>query len=124
MSTRPKTQMTQSTTADELYAELLRDRLPNDPDVAADYGFDRCRSASEARSLLEVYKTVMIRGRVAPATLDGWRRQGRSHLGDNVRDVLQRKAYAIDRRHFFWFYGNQKRIWGPEEGELPSNSQA
>ncbi|KAK1975450.1 hypothetical protein LZ30DRAFT_357916 [Colletotrichum cereale] len=101
--TKKKGTMTEKTSADELYAELVRDRFPNDPDAVADYGFDRCRSVSETRSLLEVYKTVMIRGRVSPATLDGWRRQGRGALGAHVRDALQRKAYAIDRRHIFWF---------------------
>lgn len=100
------------TTADELVVFVSKDRLPPDKyvDLRNDFGFSRCRSEHEERSLLGLYKGLMIL-EVSARKLDAWRKDGQ--LTTKIHKLYTQIPEGSGRRGYYPWFQRHEHVLDP-----------
>ncbi|KAK3673379.1 hypothetical protein LTR78_006612 [Recurvomyces mirabilis] len=103
-------------TADLLVLDCLSDRLPEDPDVRADFGFSRLITGQDHGSLLGLY-IGLVHPRllhVSSRALHRWRRSGT--LVKNIRRKYETRPLGRRGRYYLWFLRNTWILEDTAEG--------
>ncbi|KAI0853036.1 hypothetical protein F5Y00DRAFT_130748 [Daldinia vernicosa] len=92
------------TTADYLCRDCFEDRMPDDPEVLDDFGFNRCKTRDEQSHLLGVYIGLFKYFDVPSETVDGWRRNG--ILLDQIAQAFNKIPEESRGKYFPWLLRN------------------
>ncbi|SMY30106.1 unnamed protein product [Zymoseptoria tritici ST99CH_1A5] len=98
------------TTADYLMSDCIGDKIPKDPDVLADFGFQRLLTFPDQSKLLGLYKGLMYLD-VQAEELHKWRISGR--LADRIIETFERLPPRSRGGYFPWFVENRPLIFPP-----------
>lgn len=92
------------TTADFLYENCVQDEIPDDPEVLADFGFNRCKTQSEVSHLLGVYIGLFKYLDVPSEHVDAWRRE--NTLLANITRCFQEVPESSRGSYYPWLLRN------------------
>ncbi|KAI1386036.1 uncharacterized protein F4822DRAFT_360825 [Hypoxylon trugodes] len=92
-------------TADYLYRDCLADRLPEDPEVLEEFGFNRCKTMYERTHLFGLYIGLFIHLDVPSERVDAWRRD--KSLLQNIAREYEKIPETSRGKYFPWVLRNK-----------------
>ena len=87
-------------TADYLVLDILKDKIPDAPEVRADFWFDRLLNLQDQSKLLGLYQGLHYCG-VTPEELHEWQREGM--LKEHIIEVNEQLSAESRGRYYPWF---------------------
>ena len=111
------------TTADYLYRDLADDRIPDDEDVRADFGFKNLLSFNDQSNLLGLYQGLRLSREITVEDVHKWQVEG--SLVANIKEYFYAMPKECRGGYFPWFLDNthildRSLATSPDEGKLRS----
>lgn len=93
------------TTADLLLRDCLGDRIPEDPQVREDYGFERCKKRQDESRLCGLYTGLLKYNNVKAEELHRWKTAG--VLAEKTIEVFSKIPEHCRGGYYKWFLDNR-----------------
>ncbi|CAH0002549.1 unnamed protein product [Clonostachys byssicola] len=95
---------TEHTTANDLYHDVIRGRIPRNPLVLKEYYFGNCKELEHQEGLFRLYKTLFTVFRIPPSMLHKWQKSKRIH--DNSVTLFNEEPKPVPREQFLFLRDN------------------
>lgn len=96
--------MTERTTADDLYNDVMKNRIPRNPQVLKDYHFGNCKEPSQQEQLIRFYQILFVLFSVSTTRLHRWQKSKRIY--DNSVTLFHGEGKKVPREQFFFIRDN------------------
>ncbi|KAF6788742.1 hypothetical protein CSOJ01_14955 [Colletotrichum sojae] len=101
------------TAAEALYTCARKHRMPTNPQILADFRFDKFVFAADKTTLLRIYGILVTTFTASAHELREWAAEGPQSLGRNIWVELSTHAKLVPREYLQFVVDNQ-RIWDLE----------